>query len=203
MRVILRFALVIVLALCVSPLRAQRLQGDALLRSLQRGGYVIVMRHASSPQSIPAAGEADPENTQNERQLDEKGRATATEMGRVVRQLKIPVGSVLSSSTYRARETVKYAALGNVTTFPELGDGGLSMQGGTEAQAHWLREHVKQLPSGTNTFIVTHNPNIIAAFPDDGIGLADGEALVFGSDGKDGTAVVARIKIEQWSRLLP
>jgi len=28
---------------------AQQLQGDALLKALRQGGYVIVMRHASSP----------------------------------------------------------------------------------------------------------------------------------------------------------
>jgi len=30
---------------------SQQVNGKALLRALQRGGYVIVMRHASSPQN--------------------------------------------------------------------------------------------------------------------------------------------------------
>ena len=69
-------------------------------------------------------------------------------MGKALRSLKSPIGEVLSSPTYRALETVKYAQLGNARTYAELGDNGRSMQGGTEAQAAWLRERVKQCPKG-------------------------------------------------------
>jgi hypothetical protein len=100
-------------------------------------------------------------------------------------------------------QTVKYAQLGTALTYAELGDNGKSMQGGTEAQAHWLQNRVKQFPSGTNTFIVTHNPNMTAAFPQIGSPLADGEALVFGPDGKGDAIIVARIKIEEWPSLRP
>lgn len=183
--------------------RAQNLEGAALVRALERGGYVVVMRHASSPSEPPAKDSADAENTRDERQLDEKGRTTATAMGKALHDLKIPLGEVLSSPTYRALETVRYAQLGTARTYSELGDNGKSMQGGTEAQAHWLQHKITQLPSGTNTFIVTHNPNIMMAFPLLGSALADGEALVFGPDGKGGTIVVARIKIEEWPSLRP
>jgi hypothetical protein len=53
--------------------RAQNLEGAALVRALERGGYVVVMRHASSPSDPPAKDSADAENTRDERQLDEKG----------------------------------------------------------------------------------------------------------------------------------
>jgi phosphohistidine phosphatase SixA len=182
---------------------AQNLGGVALVHSLKRGGYVIVIRHASSPAEPPAKESADAENTRDERQLDEKGRTTATAMGNALHELKIPVGEVLSSPTYRALETVKYAQLGTARTYPELGDDGKSMQGSTEAQAHWLQNKVMQFPSGTNTFIVTHNPNVTAAFPKIGGPVADGEALVFGPDGKGGATIVARIKIEEWPSLRP
>jgi phosphohistidine phosphatase SixA len=180
---------------------AQNLEGAALVRALERGGYVLVMRHASSPSEPPAKESADAENTRDERQLDKKGRTTATAMGNALHDLKIPVGEVLSSPAYRALETVKYAQLGTARTYPELGDHGKSMQGGTEAQAHWLQNKVTQFPSGTNTFIVTHNPNITAAFPQIGSPVADGEALVFGPDGKGGATIVGGIKIEEWPSL--
>jgi phosphohistidine phosphatase SixA len=183
--------------------RAQNLEGTALVLALEHGGYVLVMRHASSPSEPPAKESADAENTRDERQLDDNGRTTATAMGRALHDLKIPVGAVLSSPTYRALETVKYAKLGTARTYAELGDNGKSMQGGTEAQAHWLQNKVKQFPSGTNTFIVTHNPNITAAFPQIGSPVADGEVLVFGPDGKGGATIVARIKIEEWPSLRP
>jgi phosphohistidine phosphatase SixA len=124
-------------------------------------------------------------------------------MGKALHDLKVPVGAVLSSPTYRALETVRFAQLGTARTYTELGDNGKSMQGGSEAQAHWLQHQVTQFPSGTNTFIVTHNPNITAAFPQIGGPVLDGEALVFGPDGKGGATIVARIKIEEWPPLRP
>ena len=58
---------------------AQTLTGAALVKSLQAGGHVIVMRHASSPREVP--DKPNPDNVPPERQLDEKGRSTATAMG--------------------------------------------------------------------------------------------------------------------------
>jgi phosphohistidine phosphatase SixA len=193
---------VLVLAIGV-PARAQNLEGAALVHALERGGYVLVIRHASSPSEPPAKESADAENTRDERQLDEKGRNTAMAMGNALHELNIPVGELLSSPTYRALETAKYAQLGTARTYPELGDDGKSMQGGTEAQARWLENKVTQFRSRTNTFIVTHNPNITAAFPQIGSPVADGEALVFGPDGKGGAIIIARIKIEEWPSLRP
>jgi len=180
---------------------AQTLSGEALAKALRRGGYVIVMRHTSSPRDVPDKQTANTDNVKPERQLDEVGRTTATAMGKALRDLKIPIGEVLASPTYRALETVKYAHLGNPRTYSELGDNGQSMQGGTEAQAAWLRKRVTQFPSGSNTFLVTHQPNIKDAFPQSASDLDDGEALVFGPDGKGGAILVARVKIEQWPGL--
>jgi phosphohistidine phosphatase SixA len=177
---------------------AQTLSGEALVKALRRGGYVIVMRHTSSPRDVPDKRTANPDNVKPERQLDEVGRTTATAVGKALRDLKIPIGDVLASPTYRALETVRYAQLGNPRTYPELGDNGQSMQGGTEAQAAWLRSRVTQFPSGSNTILVTHLPNIAGAFPQSASGLDDGESLVFGPDGKGGATLVARIKIEAW-----
>jgi len=180
--------------------QAQTLKGDALVAALRKGGYVILTRHTSSPREVPDKKTANPDNTKPERQLDEEGRTTATAMGKAVRDLKIPVGQVFTSPTYRALETVKYAQLGTPKPVPELGDNGQSMAGGTEAQAAWLKKAVAQFPSGNNTILVTHSPNIRGAFPQL-TDVADGEALVYGPDGKGGATLVARIKIEEWPTL--
>lgn len=181
---------------------AETLAGNALVKALQNGGYVIVMRHASSPRDPPSKEKAEPDNTTPERQLDDMGRNTATAMGKALRELKIPVGEVWSSPTYRARETVKLAGLGTAKTAPELGDRGKSMQGLTEAEFDWLRKKATTLPkTSANTFIVTHVPNIAGAFKIDGSSLSDGEALIFKPDGKGGTEGVARVRIEEWSHL--
>jgi phosphohistidine phosphatase SixA len=190
------------LGLCIAA-SGQTLTGAKLVEALQHGGYVIVMRHASSPQPPPTKESANPDNPKDERQLDERGIAMATEMGEAIRALKIPVGEVLSSPTYRALETIKSARLGEAHVVVELGENGKSMQVSSTAQAEWLRHRVTEFHNGTNTLLVTHSPNLTAAFLTDAVGVADGEALVFGPDGKGGALMVARIKIEDWPKLHP
>jgi phosphohistidine phosphatase SixA len=180
---------------------AQTLTGEALVKALRQGGYVIVMRHASSPREAPDAKTANADNINRERQLDEQGRATAVAMGTALRELKIPIGDILSSPTYRALETVRLAQLGKPTPVTELGDGGRGMQTSTEAQAAWLRNRVAQFPVKTNTLVVTHFPNMSGAFPQFTKDLMDGEALVFGPDGKGGAALVGRVRIDEWPHL--
>jgi len=187
--------------LVAHPAHAQTLSGDALVRALRQGGYVLVMRHASSPREAPAKAEARPDNVNAERQLDETGRTTATAMGDAIRALRIPVGEVLISPTYRARETARLAGLSNPQPRTELGDGGQSMRGAASDQATWLKNKATEFPRGTNTILVTHFPNMSAAFPQWTAGLADGETLVLGSDGHGGVTLVARITIEQWPQL--
>jgi len=186
--------LVIVLAV------AQSLSGPALVTALRDGGYVIVMRHASSPRETPDKQAANPDNVKLERQLDATGRAGATAMGQAFIDLKIPIGEVFTSPTYRAMETVRLAKLPNPQPREELGDGGQSMQGTSVSQGAWLKEKVTRPTTGTNIVIVTHMPNLARAFPEWGA-VADGEAVVLRPDGKGGATIVARIKIEDWSRL--
>jgi len=194
------------IGLMIAPavVAAQTLSGGALVTALRQGGFIILMRHASSPQQPPSRENANPDNVKVERQLDDVGRSTAMAMGKALRDLKIPVGEVLSSPTYRALETARLAQWTNVTLVPELGDNGQGMTRVVpEEQSAWLKRRVTQAPSGTNTILVTHLPNISRAFPDASSGLADGEALIFSANGNGGATVVARIKIEEWPRLVP
>ena len=182
---------------------AQTLSGGALVTALRQGGFIILMRHASSPQQPPSRENVNADNVKAERQLDDVGRSTAMAMGKALRDLKIPVGEVLSSPTYRALETTRLAQWTNVTPVPELGDNGQGMTRVVpEEQSAWLKRRVTQAPTDTNTILVTHLPNISRAFPESSSGLADGEALIFSPDGKGGATVVARIKIDEWPRLV-
>jgi phosphohistidine phosphatase SixA len=194
-------ATIILISLAVTA-TAQMLSGDALVKALRQGGYVIVMRHASSPRETPTKATANADNTNLERQLDPNGRTTATAMGKALRDLKIPVGDVLSSPTYRTLETLKLAQIANAKTQPELGDRGQSMQGVSETDGAWLRDKAAQTPKTGNVLIVTHNPNITRAFPDI-TDASDGEALIYRPDGKGKAALVARVKIETWPTLKP
>jgi phosphohistidine phosphatase SixA len=183
-------------------LKSQSLSKKELLSALEKGGNVLVMRHASSPREVPDVKTANTDNTKRERQLDEAGRTAATMMGKAMRDLKIPIGDVFSSPTYRALETVRLALWPNAMPTPELGDGGQSMQGVSDAQGVWLQKKVTEMPRSANTILVTHMPNLTRAFPQLS-GVADGEALIFRPDGKGNAPLIGRIKIEEWPHLLP
>lgn len=173
--------------LACAALAAQTLSGEGLVKALQQGGYVIVMRHASSPNTVPAGA--------TERQLDDAGKAAAAAMGKALRDLKIPIGEVYSSPTQRAMATAQLAQWTQAKPAPELGDNGQSMAGGTAAQAEWLQKRVAQTSKGTNVLLITHMPNIRGAFPAY-TNVADGEALIFGP----GSSLAARVKIEDWGK---
>lgn len=187
----------------VTTVHGQSLSGKELLSALRQGGYVIVMRHASSPRTPPDPAQANPDNVAHERQLDEIGRSSARAMGEALRQLRIPVGQVLCSPTYRALETVHLAQLGEPKTFPQLGDSGQSMQADDSgARATWLRAQAAQVPHRhTNTIIVTHLPNMREAFAQSAAGIADGEALIFHPDGRGAAPLIALVKIDEWAGL--
>ncbi len=181
--------------------RCEPLAGTALVKALRHGGYVLVMRHASSPPAPPPERDADPGNVKLERQLDARGRRTAQETGAAIKALRIPIGAVWSSPTYRARETARLAGLPKPMIAQQLGDRGKSMQAATASQAVWLRTRASQRPrTGTDTVIVTQYPNIQAAFGDKAAGMGDGEALVFHPDGKS-AELTARIPITEWPAL--
>lgn len=181
-----------------AALEAQTLSGPALVKALRQGGYVIVMRHASTERDKPDVRAANPDNLNQERQLDQLGALSAQAFGKALKHLKIRIGEVLTSPTYRAVETARLANLNDPRPQVELGENGGDMRKASAAQAAWLRQAVTQFPSGTNTIMITHLPNISAAFPELMPPPRDGEAIVFGPDGKGGAVVVARVAIDEW-----
>jgi phosphohistidine phosphatase SixA len=183
---------------------SQAPSGHAILAALRAGGYVLVMRHASSPMQLPAPADAAPGNVTLERQLDERGRSTARAMGEALKALHIPIGPILSSPAYRALETVRLAALGTARPVEQLAtrEEGMGQAGEDAPRLDWLRKQAAlPPPAGSNTLIVTHAPNIMGAFAGSVDGLADGETLVFRPLRGGGSLLLARVKIEEWPRL--
>ena len=178
---------------------AQTIAKDDLAAALRDGGYVIVMRHASSPREAPDAATADPDNANRERQLDDMGRRDATAMGQALRRLAIPVAEVLSSPTYRAIETAHLMGFTDIRVVDELGNEGMRASG--EAYTSWLRANVAMPPAAGNRLLITHGPNVAGAFPEDAGGMEEGEALIFHPTGDGGAVMVASVKITDWPNL--
>jgi phosphohistidine phosphatase SixA len=194
-------ALIVAVVGVSNAARAQTASPTSMAAALAQGGFVLVMRHASSPRQPPTPQSAAADNPTLERQLDDAGRNGASAMGDALRALRIPIGEVISSPTYRALETVRYAKLANVRPAAELGDNGQSMGGVTDAQGAWLRTRVTQPPSSGNTLLVTHQPNLARAFPEWGSAIADGETVVLRPNGSGGFSLAGRITLEEWPRL--
>lgn len=182
---------------------ASPVKDSTLLSALQHGGCVILMRHASSPDAPPSTGAAAPGNANRERQLDADGIAAARAMGAALKRLSIRIGEVMSSPTFRARETISAAGLGSPRISERLGDAGHSMSRSAIAGwSAWLRQTVgQQPPAGANTLIVTQGPNISAAYGRISSGLKAGGALIFRPDGHGTAQLLGSMQISDWPQL--
>jgi phosphohistidine phosphatase SixA len=172
------------------------------INALRAGGHVIVMRHGTT---YPDQADTEPlnfGNVEKQRQLNDAGRAAAKEMGGAFAKLQIPIAEVYTSMFNRAIETA-WLAFGEATPTLDLTEGGLvvtPIENNRRAQA--LRKLVATAPpAGTNTFAVTHKPNILDAFGKDWFDVREGEASVFKPDGNGGYKVVVRVQADEWSRI--
>ena len=176
----------------------QSLDEEALVSALQEGGYIIVMRHARSPRQPPDTDTVNPDNHNRERQLDETGRNDAIAMGASIRRLGIPIAMVESSPTYRTRETARLAGFKDVQIREYLGN--QAMGNSSDAFASQLLANLANAPGGGNRLLITHSPNIAAAFPELSPEVEQGEALVF-DPRSSVTEPVARITVGRWPNL--
>lgn len=173
-----------------------------LLQQLRHGGYVLVMRHAQSPETPPSAQAAEPDNVRHERQLSETGKSSARALGAALHALRIPLGPIYSSPTYRALQTVRLAGLGSPQPIAPLAEGPRGMGGNAgRNEVRWLQRAVAQAPrAGSNTLIVTHTPNIVGAFGPTVADIHATEMLVFRPD-HGHARLVGRLTVEQWRKL--
>ena len=172
------------------------------INALRQGGYVIVFRHGATHQD---QADTDPLNFKNiaqQRQLNDAGRAKVKEIGEAFRKLRIPVGQIQSSAFNRAVETGTLMGLGEVTSTPDLAEGGLvvtPIENNRRAQA--LRKLAATVPpAGTNIVLITHKPNILDAFGKDWFEVREGEASVF-QPGGGGYKLIVRVPADEWSKL--
>jgi phosphohistidine phosphatase SixA len=199
-----RFA-VAVLAVAFSLLAASERSAPAQadwINALRQGGYVIVFRHGATHQDQADTDPLNPSNVAQQRQLNDAGRAKAKEIGEAFRKLKIPVGQVHTSVFNRAVENGKLMNLGEVTSSPDITEGGLivtPIENNRRAQA--LRQLAGTVPpAGTNTVVITHKPNILDAFGKDWFDVREGEASVF-QPGGGGYKLIVRVQPDEWSKL--
>lgn len=152
-------------------------QSSPLLNALTDGQHVLMIRHADAP------GFSDPPGFKlgvcsTQRNLGERGRKQAKELGVWLKQQGIASAVVLSSAWCRCEETARLLSLGAVTTVPELGSFFQSMSDSgpqTNALKVLLANRLKAPAPGKPMILVTHQVNI-SAFT--GTSVGQGELLL-------------------------
>ncbi len=178
-----------------------------LISALKQGGYVLVFRHGATDESQKDVYPFKFDDMSAQRQLSDKGREMARDMGAAIRKLGIPVGEVYTSRLNRAVETGKLLAEKDVKPVDALTDssagsttGMANPSGGNAKIGAAVRQLVDAGPkSGTDTFLVTHKPNMADAFGKAAGDVGEGEALVYKASGSGPATLVGRIKATEWT----
>ena len=176
---------------------------EELISSLQKGGYVIYVRH---PKTHGDQADTDPLNLENvkaQRQLTDEGRKHSQEIGAALRKLGVPVASVVSSKFKRAYEAAELMKVAPVTTTLDVSEGGLVV---SPTENKRRTEALRQLlgtapPTGKNTVIVGHKPNIVDAVGKAVLDISEGESIVFKPLGEAKFDLVGRIPVDKWTAL--
>jgi phosphohistidine phosphatase SixA len=198
------FAILLLVLWATVGVRAEsaQLADQELISALQKGSYIIFLRH---PKTNADQADTDPlnlENIQAQRHLSEEGRQQAKALGEALRTLQIPVDRVIASKFYRAYEAAKLLNVGEVTTSIDVSEGGLVVspqENRRRAQA--LRQLLATPPpAGKNTLIVSHRPNLQDAAGKEFGDVGEGEAAIFKPIGENNFTLVARVVPEKWSQ---
>jgi broad specificity phosphatase PhoE len=182
------------------PEPAHALAGAGLIRALQQGGLVVYFRHADTGPAYQEQG-VDLGRCDTQRNLNDKGRLEAREIGAQFRRLRVPVGAVRTSEFCRCRETAEIA-FGRYAIDPTLTGVSRSAEAADKraAASAGLKRLLASGPAAqTNTILVSHGYNLWDA---EGFHLGtQGEAAVYRPDGKGNYVLLARLQPGDWAAL--
>ena len=192
----------VMLAVAGSTAPAVAASDEQIAQALRAGGLVILVRHGAT---FPDQAGTDPLNFDNiaaQRNLNDKGKMLAKQFGDALRQAGVPVGKVYTSKYNRGYETAVLAGFKDVEKTADLTEGGLVVSPNeNNRRAEALRKMLTTAPKpGTNTILITHYPNIIAALGKDWFDVKEGEASIFRPENGSYT-LVARLQMEDWPRI--
>ena len=198
--------LILILALAMPSVVSAQRQGDApgstraapallrtepLIKLLQAGGAVLVIRHERT--EVPSIRDdySQPTNCQVQRNLSVAGQAGSRETGVALTALGIRFGRVLSSPMCRTMETTRLI-FGRADATPQLMHDDPARGRTFAISGAELRAQVDELRpvAGVNDVAMSHIGNISAAY---GIAPSEGEMLVMQRDAGGTLRLVGRI----------
>lgn len=202
-----RIAIFLAFAVATGLLTLKPTPANDLLTALRSGGFVILLRHGGTVGDQTDRVPFDFDDITAQRNLNDQGKALARSFGDALREAGVPVGKVFTSRFNRAHETATSAGFKTIERTDDLtlayGPNGLVITPDeNQRRAEALRKMLTKAPtSGTNTILITHQPNIVDALGKEFSDVKEGEALVFRPE--NGTfTLVARIPIEAWPQLV-
>lgn len=141
----------------------ERFADKALLTQIQRGGFVLYMRHGTTDNSrADQAPRIDLSDCRTQRQLNNAGRKMAVSVGQAMRQARIPISTVLHSPLCRTRETAELA-FPTLRLQPENNlaySGNLTSEEKKPVLAATRKLLSEPAPAGSNRVVVAHAPNM-------------------------------------------
>lgn len=174
----------------------------ATLEALRQGGYVLYMRHGNTDNSRPdRAPQVDLSDCSTQRPLNEEGRRVTAEVGRAIRQARIPLGEIFVSPLCRAKESAQ-AAFGKDFQVHEqlMYTANLTSEQKKPILATTRKLLSEPVPAGVNRVIVAHAPNMA-----DLMGFfvkPEGTVVVIRPRGNGEFEYVASIHPRLWPELL-
>jgi len=185
------------LAQAKSPDTVRDLQ--ALMSALQKGGYVIYLRHAATEHTRIDSDRENLSTCERQRNLSAEGREQARTIGKAFTAFGIKVTQVLTSPYCRCIDTGRLA-FGEATVEEALGFAISKDAAETKRLAAVLRKLLgTQPPAGANIVLVSHSANLKEA-----TGIwpkSEGDAHIFQPHADGEFVHIGKVLVEEWLEL--
>ena len=151
-----------------------------MIERMKSGGHILMIRHALAP------GSGDPTNFRigdcsTQRNLDERGRQQARDIGDWLRSNGINQARVYSSQWCRCLETAELLDLGSVTELPALNSFYELVQN-REPNLRALKKFMAEQPSGGKLIIMVTHFVTISAIAEEAVSSGEGVLLKLNRD---------------------
>ena len=157
----------------------------ALKAAMRHGGLVFYLRHTENGVITPQCESSN---------LTPRGEADARQIGKAIRDLKLPIGKIFSSDICRVRDTARLLDLGAFEITEDLTN--MPKREGHDIHTARMKLLATVPPAGTHHLLVSHIHG--GDREDQAIYLDLGEIIVYRPNGRGGADAVARIRIEDW-----
>ncbi|TDQ83999.1 hypothetical protein A8950_0545 [Dongia mobilis] len=173
---------------CAAAAIGNELDEAHAIASLRQGGYVVYLRHADRHKGPKEkldrfSSPAEFADCSQQRNLNNRGRAQAWDIGVYMRRLGIVFDRVIANAQCRTRDTA-LLAFGRADLEPRVYD-----------PAFVAQVLSSKPPAGSNTIVIGNDFQFLELT---GIQLGRADAAVIRPDGAGGFAVLAKLELEDW-----